>query len=672
MGKTSAKWKQLSRYFRAFLFVALAFLVVGVGTLGTAQSAGKGYELQYQTSDDAKTPCLIFHITPPKDKEGNNITVRLTQVYLNLGAIYSKEGAVTLTMNRSSSATSSSFTSSKSATLADATRCELAEGQKDADLFNWIAPFDASAWSNVNVTSYPYYKLAVSTNSSSTTKKANVLINEVVFVGEGYEDGELNGKRYLLPAEIDSHSTLPYDAAKGEDIEDAVKKASAVLDSPKIPSTAQSSFFRFGKEEQSVMSALAEMHMGTTYVEGDVYYGETAYNALGLDLCALGTLIFGMSPFGLRFFPMLAAFGLLLVGYFFVRRLFRSDKAAFVFAVLFALCGASFSLAHLGTPLMIGLFFLLASLSACHKFYAEGMEKGSASSALPLLASGISGALAICVNGAFVLPVLGVVALFVAGMVRQQKARRYYLDKAIAEAETAGEEDVAAKENVATVVNEYRYKNTVAPVVFGVSLLFGAFFLSLLFMLPASFAYVKLFYSPSSAVSIFTLGRKAFAAGFAGSSSAVWSPVFRTFVGSGERFAVTASVVNPVALIAALFGIAFALYRIVRLLCRAGKDFGKEERAEMRSLVIPLVGLVLSLITASFAGGALAFVFAAYLFAFALAAGGVKTLDKTLGEKKTKIILIVALALLAVCFVLFAVFTFSVPLPASFVGKFVG
>ncbi|MGN1078395.1 MAG: hypothetical protein ACI4ST_07745, partial [Candidatus Gallimonas sp.] len=285
---------------------------------------------------------------------------------------------------------------------------------------------------------------------------------------------------------------------------------------------------------------------------------------------------------------------------------------------------------------------------------------------------GIFGALAICVNGAFVLPVLGVVALFVAGMVRQQKARRYYLDKAIAEAETAGEEDVAAKENVASVVNEYRYKNTVAPVVFGVSLLFGAFFLSLLFMLPASYAYVKILYSPSSVVNVFTLCFKAFAAGFAGSSAAVWSPVFRTFVGSGERYALTASVVNPVAFIAALFGIAFALYRIVRLLCRAKKGFGKEERAEMRSLVIPFVGLILSLITASFAGGALAFVFAAYLFAFALAAGGVKTLEKTLGEKKTKIILIVALALLAVCFVLFAVFTFSVPLPASFVGKFVG
>ncbi|MGN1076908.1 MAG: ArnT family glycosyltransferase, partial [Candidatus Gallimonas sp.] len=376
MGKTSAKWKQLSRFFRAFLFVALAFLVVGLGTLGTVQSAGKGYELQYQTSEDAKTPSLIFHITPPKDKEGNNITVRLTQVYLNLGAIYSEEGAVTLTMNRASSATSSSFTSSKSATLADATRCELAEGQQDADLFNWIAPFDASAWSNVNVTSYPYYKLSVSTSSSSTTKKANVLVNEVVFVGEGYEDGELNGKRYLLPAEIDSHSTLPYDAEKGESVSDAVKKASAVLDSQKMPSTTQSSFFRFGKEEQKILASVTEMRVGSTYVEGDVYYGDETYNALGLDLCALGTLVFGMSPFGLRFFPMLAAFGILLVGYFFVKCLFRSDKAAFVFAVLFALCGASLSLAHLGTPLTIGLFFLLASLSACHKFYAEGMKKG--------------------------------------------------------------------------------------------------------------------------------------------------------------------------------------------------------------------------------------------------------------------------------------------------------
>ena len=87
--------------------------------------------------------------------------------------------------------------------------------------------------------------------------------------------------------------------------------------------------------------------------------------------------------------------------------------------------------------------------------------------------------------------------------------------------------------------------------------------------------------------------------------------------------------------------------------------------------MIPLAGFVLSLVTAAFAGGAVAFVLLANVFAFILVSGGGELFIKE-GEKQAKavfVIKIVSLVLLVLCFALTSVFTFSVPLPAAFMTK---
>lgn len=673
MKKMFAKWKTLSCWLRAFFFVALAFLAVGLGTLGSVQSTGGSYELQYQTTEDAKAPSVVFNVSVPKSVQDNlqGRSVRLTQVYLNLGNIYSQDAAVTLILTGSSSAsgaagnsTSSSTetTSRKIATIADPARAKMEEKWVAGGGFNWIAPFNMSDWYTSSFTSSRsnyYIKLAVSTNSASSTKKANVLINEVVFAGEIYSGNTATGERVLLNATIDSASQLP--TLAGEEMTDAIKRASALVDSQRIPSLAQSSYFRFGREEGAIMQNIAEMRRGGEYVERDVYYGDKTYNALGLDIAAFGTLIFGMSPFGVRFFSMLAAFGALVVGYSLVKRLTKSDRAAFFFGLLFALGSITMALAHVAMPMMVGVFALLLSFSLCHKFYAQGIRKAKPSAVMPLLLSGLAGAIAVCVHGAFLVPVLGVVALFVAGMLRQQKAKAYQLERAQAE---DGDPVLQAQ-----VLSEFRYKNVAAPVVFGVSLLLGIFLFSLLAMLPASYAYIKLFYAPTSGVSIFTLCWKAFAAGFTGGSAAAWGPFVRTFVGTGDRFAVTAAAVNPVALIAAVCGILFSVIRIVKIVLAAKQGLQKEGRAALRAAVIPLVLFLLSLVLTFFAGDSVAFVLLAYIAAFM--AGAIE-LHALLGEggKGSKAAIAVFITLLAVGFALLAVFTFSIPLPASFVGSF--
>ena len=715
MKRTMYKWKSLSLFFRIFLFVALAFAVVGFGTLGSVQTTGSAYELQRKTDADEQEPNIIFQLEEPKKvKETDGLYVRLKQIYLNIGTIYSDAPYAKLRVVRASSATSSYFDSTSLASTyyreakianpyyvdteipvpdtegmseADAKKVmdeynkQVEEHEKelanriDGDFYNWIAPFDVSAWrTEQDFTYVKFIKL---------TTTQNILINEVVFVGEGYKNGKFTGEEFVLPAKINGDYKAVFPSAEGGWAA-AKKKAEALLDAQKMPSFSQSSFVRFTGEEQELMYMVAEMKMGSTYVKGDVYHADTTYNALGLDILALGTLIFGTSLFGLRFFPMLASFGILLIGYFLVKRLFRSDKAAFIFAILYALCGLSLSLAHIGTAVMIGLFFFIASLDGCHRFYMNGMKKASPSSVFPLLLSGICGALAICVNGAFIIPVAGVAALFVLGMLRQQTAKRYYLEKAIAQAEEEekagmpapvaleeGEEPpLTGRQKVAQVLNEYHYKNVVAPVVFGVSLVIGAIIFSLLFMLPAYGLYLKLYSSPASSASIFFLAGKAFASGFAGSSAVVWSPYCIFFRGMGERYAVTSASANLIAIAAGVFGIVLSIYRIIVLCLK--KDFGREFRTELRSILVPLTALVLCLVPAIFAGGTYAFIMGVYLFSFMLAAGAFKALEG-MGKKCAalcKVTLIVGLAALITLFALNAIFLFSIPLPASFMTKF--
>ena len=62
----------------------------------------------------------------------------------------------------------------------------------------------------------------------------------------------------------------------------------------------------------------------------------------------------------------------------------------------------------------------------------------------------------------------------------------------------------------------------------------------------------------------------------------------------------------------------------------------------------------------------------AYLCAFLLAAGAVKYFTDQEGKiaKTAKIVCVTGVVMLAIGFAIFAVFTFSLPLPASFMARF--
>ena len=520
--------------------------------------------------------------------------------------------------------------------------------------YNWLT-FDVTdisenGWS---LRTYPYYCFFA--------RSSSVCINEVLFVAENNSLSDKERTPILLSAELDDASVIR--RAEGESKAEALERASAVLDSQHLPSLTSSSFDSFSEEEAYSLMTIREMRAGGSYVTGDTYLADTVYvyNALGTDILALGTLIFGMSPFGLRFFPFLAAFGVLVVGYLFVRDLSKSERAGFIFAALYALSAAFFAAGHLGTPLMLGVFFFTASVYFCHKFYAKGMKTADLKGASPVILSALFGALAICVNGVWTIPMLGVVALFAAGMVRQKKAKEYYLAKA-EEApepvETAEEESVPALPPKQRVEAEYRFKDRAAIASFTVVFLVGTLLLSLLAVIPAYLPYVRVFGDPAAPMGVFAVAWKLFAGGFAGANATSYAQswaLHTIFAGTGELYAVTVA--------GAFTAIVAVVACIVALVWFLVLNKGIEKPA-LRALVIAAAGLVLSLVCSFFGGGAFGFSLAALVFLFAL--GGFAG-DKVLAEggKAAKAVMWVLLALLILSFVLLIPFTFSVPLPAG-------
>ena len=372
MGNIMKRLKNISLTALIFFIVAFLFLAVGLGSLGTVRGTGKAYELRVHSTTNAKEPVTFELKNPSYVKDGKTVTdyYMVRHVYLNVAAIYNEEDeSAKITLGRGASTTASSFTYESNLgnlKFKESTQGEKKERYIENAVGNWIEPFDLTVTddSNLRVATYKYYKLTAAT--------CNLLINEIVFVGEQLLDedgnssvnGEPSGKLKVIPAEIYyAPPMLDGEDAEKEDEATAKKRASALIDAQHVPSMAQSSFFRLGTEEIYSMTTVAEMRLGNVFYKSgsnkavNVYHGDSVYNSLGTSILGLGVAIFGNSPFGLRFFSMLASFGVLMFGYFFVKELCKSEKAGLVFAVLYALSNFFLGLGHFGTPLTIGLFF---------------------------------------------------------------------------------------------------------------------------------------------------------------------------------------------------------------------------------------------------------------------------------------------------------------------------
>ncbi len=662
--KNKLSLKHLSIWKRAFLILALLFAVIGFGTLGSVQSVGKFYRLPKQRSGDGMEPSITFLLEEPGHGEEGHVhrDLYIKKIYVNVGTAYSEYGSsVTLRIGYGVSVSSKfySFIDYPVENLYTSTTKEGGAVEKSTanTLYNWgTVEMNSSGY---RLAVYPYWRL--------TAVYGDVIVNEVVFVANDADD---SGEDVILNATVSTQLTN-----LAEEDSQVLSKAKTPIDRQKIPSLSQSSYFRFAPEEVAALSTYSELKLGNNYGTGNVNHMDRIYSPFGLDILFLGPSIFGLSPFGFRFMPMLASVGILIFSYLFVKKLTGSEKAAFFFSLLYALCGMSISLAHLGTPLMIGLFFFMASLYFCYGFFTDGMRAAKLSSSVPVILTAFFAAASVCTNGAFLIPVLGICGLFAAGVVRQRK-RLYSVISDEADAvleeektETAEGEnapDETGRKRIAKLVTDANYIRTVSTVLFTVILVLGFFLISILALLPLYQTYIKVLDDPANPQKgIFYFLFTAFAGGFSGDNgvanlSSPFSFVYVLFNGTGTVHALTAGgiLVSIAGMLLGLIGLIFMLVRV----CRDKSPYKTE-------FVLLLIGFVLSLVTAFFAKGGLAFLLLAdlFLFAFAALSLGEGVTEEGAG-KKQRIAIVLGTVLAAICFALFAVFTFSIPLPEGIVG----
>ena len=99
--------------------------------------------------------------------------------------------------------------------------------------YKWIAPFGVSELAADSpyrsLTSSIYFKLVIP-QVGSQYQNSNIMINEIVFVGEVQENGNGTGEYVVLPAEIDARTYLPY-----ENQSEGLEHAKALLDAQQLP-----------------------------------------------------------------------------------------------------------------------------------------------------------------------------------------------------------------------------------------------------------------------------------------------------------------------------------------------------------------------------------------------------------------------------------------------------
>lgn len=188
-------------------------------------------------------------------------------------------------------------------------------------------------------------------------------------------------------------------------------------------------------DEQEMFPEVKTYMSGTMFDE--VYHGRTAYEFLhglvtyevthphfGKILLTLGVLIFGMTPFGWRFMPVV--FGILIIPlmYLFAKRLFKDTYIATAASLLLAFDCMHYTLSRIATIDIFAAFFILLMYYFMYQYLQRDHEyrktRASARDAflpadiyLPLALSGISMAFGIATKWTGVYAGIGLAVLFI-------------------------------------------------------------------------------------------------------------------------------------------------------------------------------------------------------------------------------------------------------------------
>lgn len=211
----------------------------------------------------------------------------------------------------------------------------------------------------------------------------------------------LDKKGKLISASIVQHSSF-----EGE------KNYCGLIDEQAYFTSSQSKAYNFTDKELDEISAINAIFRGEKFV---------GYGFLNTLLNAVGTKIFGVNTFGLRFFSMLAGFASLLLVYYIVETLFgRSEISAL--ATLLALCSGQIFSASLTAYGSVSACFTIAAFAFTIKFFIDDYDmKYGRDGVKNLCFTGLFYGLALASDRFALTTVTGIIAILIFAAIRAKK-----------------------------------------------------------------------------------------------------------------------------------------------------------------------------------------------------------------------------------------------------------
>lgn len=438
--KPKAARNRFTKFGIAAACLVLVFLIAGACTIGGFSSPGSAYYLPAEQY-------IVYYLDFQEDENGD--TASLASVYVNVGAVYTDIGD-TFTLefrhgNASGSYTNGKFSSAGMGKIALANIYQApadTEGEEAADTaaalgtnYGWVKAFDYTE-DPVSYSSYRLVRVAAS---------CDMLLYGISFVDT---EGEVI-PAYTAEADVRGFFGSSYwpsyrDLFRANDRSSAYGALGepAALTDGAAPAAGDTAYSQFTQEEKYTLLQMDNIRLGSIVADG-TYNASTDFGPLAALLPMLGTLVFGVCPFGLRIVPLLCTAGLIAVLYFFGKELLRRPGWGFLPAALTAFGGLALTVGRLGLAYAPIALCVVAAYWCMFRFFRRGVSAAKpAASACNVLASGLCFALAMALDPKCIFALLGLAGLFAAGMVRQKRKDAAALAKvraAAAEGEEAAQ-----------------------------------------------------------------------------------------------------------------------------------------------------------------------------------------------------------------------------------------
>ncbi len=388
--------------------ICLIFAIISIGTFGTVKMADSYYSAQKWDSDNIDT--VVFKLTL---NENDGTKILPTAVWGKLSGAPNGE-SVRFTLSTSTSLTSSF---SKSYQCGDKTIV------KDySNLSSYI-----KLWSpSITSTSRIYFQ--IQTNGT-------IKIDELVV---------LDSSNQKIATEVIYSGPSSSSTGKLSSTIKSEQYASRIVEANKL--FDEQADFDYSnvvdnKYELSPLKAFTEkeMHMLESvrnFVNNDGGYVDGAVNPLGIQLIAIGTLIFGANTFGLRIIPFLFAVATLIVAYFIGKLLFDKEGAGILLSVIYLLSGFILSMGTHGYVNSIAIFFITLSFYFMFAFYKRGVNYYAKVKTLtPLALSGIFFVLGFLTAPQIIYSLGALILLFVLTLIRTYKVNQTKIESKSTEQE---------------------------------------------------------------------------------------------------------------------------------------------------------------------------------------------------------------------------------------------